>query len=193
MGMFLSQPLKLVCRDWEEIRRFLSTCRYVSDQEQFGVRDHWMPPEEFELSRKGDCDDFALWTWRQLLGLGYAARFVAGSAGRYRHGHAWVAVRVDNRTFIIEPQLARYGTFPRLETLRYRPMISVEASGSQIRFFEHKASAVEPQFRTMASLIPEWIVFQARRHARLLAWPYFALRRYYRRHSSRRPQAAEPL
>ena len=62
MGSFLSQPLNVVCRDIDEIRGFLSTCRYVSDQEQFGVKDHWMAPEEFEKTRRGDCDDFALWT-----------------------------------------------------------------------------------------------------------------------------------
>ncbi len=45
MGLFLSQPVKVVCRDIAEIRAFLSTCRYVSDQEQFGVKDHWMAPE----------------------------------------------------------------------------------------------------------------------------------------------------
>jgi hypothetical protein len=50
MGSFVSQPPKVVCRDLDEIRTFLSTCRYVSDREQFGVRDHWMQPEEFEQS-----------------------------------------------------------------------------------------------------------------------------------------------
>lgn len=193
MGSFLSQPLKTVCRDMDEIRSFLSTCRYVSDREQFGVRDHWMPPEEFEQSRKGDCDDFALWTWRQLVDLGYNARFVAGRAGRYGEGHAWIALRAHHRTFIVEPLRARRRTFPRLETLRYTPMISVESAGSQIRFFEHTARPAEPAFRTVLPLVPEWIAFQIRVHSRLLLWPVFALRRYYRRYRSRRPPAAEPV
>lgn len=124
MGDFLSQPLKVACRDIDGIRAFLSTCRYVSDQEQFGVRDHWMLPGEFEQTRQGDCDDFALWACRQLLDLGYRARFVVGSAGRYGVGHAWVSFRVRNRIFIVEPLAARHPTFPRLETLRYRPAVS---------------------------------------------------------------------
>lgn len=45
MGSFLSQPLTIFCSDIGEIRSFLKTCRYVSDQEQFGVKDHWAPPE----------------------------------------------------------------------------------------------------------------------------------------------------
>jgi predicted transglutaminase-like cysteine proteinase len=72
MGSFLTQPLKAVCHNMNEIRAFLVTCRYVSDREQFGVPDHWAAPEAFEQTRQGDCDDFVLWTWRQLLDLGYS-------------------------------------------------------------------------------------------------------------------------
>jgi len=60
MGAFLTQPPKVVCQDIEEVRAFLRTCRYVSDQAQFGVRDHWMSPQQFEQARQGDCEDFAL-------------------------------------------------------------------------------------------------------------------------------------
>jgi hypothetical protein len=181
MGSFISQPLKVVCRDMDEIRAFLSTCRYVSDQEQFGVRDHWMRPEEFEQTRRGDCDDFALWTWRQLLGLGYSARFVGGLAGRYGAGHAWVSFRVHDQIFIVEPLLARFRKFPRLETLRYRPMISVEVTGSGVKFFDHTERALEAPLRVVAPLVPEWLLFRLRTLPRLLLWPLFALRRRYRR------------
>jgi len=93
--------LKFVCRDIDEVRAFLSTCRYVSDREQFGVEDHWAAPEQFEQTRRGDCDDFALWTWRQLLGPGYNARFVVGRAGKYRGGHAWVTFELGDKTFLV--------------------------------------------------------------------------------------------
>ena len=126
MGSFLSQPLKISCRNMEEVRAFLSKCRYVSDQEQFGLMDHWMPPEQFEHNRQGDCEDFALWTCRQLLTLGYNVRFVVGYAGRYGECHAWVSFRERGQTFILEPQAAWYRAIPRLETLRYRPALSVE-------------------------------------------------------------------
>jgi transglutaminase-like cysteine proteinase BTLCP len=185
MGSFLSQPLQIVCRDMEEIRSFLSTCRYVSDREQFGVNDYWMRPEDFERVRRGDCDDFALWTWRQLLGLGYSARFVTGSAGRYGTGHAWVSFRVNDRVFIVEPLLARRPKFPRLETLRYRPPVSVEVTGSGVKFFEHKKHVGEPPLRLVAPLVPEWLLFRLRTFQRWLLWPFFALRRRYRRKYTR--------
>jgi hypothetical protein len=184
MGSFVSQPLNVVCRDMEEIRAFLSTCRYVSDQEQFGVRDHWMPPEEFEKTRRGDCDDFALWTWRQLLGLGYSARFVTGSAGRYGEGHAWVSFRIQDKVFIVESLAARRRKFPRLETLRYRPSVSVEITATHVKFFEHTKRSHEPPFRVVAALVPEWLLSRLgswlRTLWRLLLWPFFALRRRYR-------------
>jgi hypothetical protein len=182
MGSFISQPLRLVCRDLDEIRAFLSTCRYVSDQEQFGVKDHWMAPQDFEQSRRGDCDDFALWTWRQLLELGYNARFVVGQAGRYGAGHAWVTFRNREKTFLVEPLLARAGAkFPRLDTLRYKPSISVEISGARVKFFEHPKPPVEPPFGVVAPLIPAWVLFRLRTLPRLILWPFFALRRRLRR------------
>jgi Bacterial transglutaminase-like cysteine proteinase BTLCP len=189
MGLFLSQPVKVVCRDIDEIRAFLSTCRYVSDQEQFGVKDHWMAPEEFEQTRRGDCDDFALWTWRQLLGLGYNARFVVGSAGRYGTGHAWVTFGVGDKAFLVEALLARAGRkFPRLSILRYRPIVSVEISGTRIRFFEHSRRPLDPPLLVLAPLVPEWLLFRLRTLPRVLIWPFLSLARWLRRKCTRHSQ-----
>src|SRR2546421_5662112 len=88
MGRYVSQPVTVKCESTGDIRNFLSSCKYVSDKEQFGKKDYWQAPEDFEKTRKGDCDCFALWTWRQFLALGFDARFVAGSSGRYGQGHA---------------------------------------------------------------------------------------------------------
>ena len=162
MGAFVSQPLKLVCRDLDEIRAFLMSCRYVSDSEQFGVKDHWMAPEQFEQTHRGDCDDFALWTWRQLIELGCNARFVVGAAGRYGRGHAWVSLRIQDRVHVVEPLLARYRSFPRLDTLRYRPIVSVASGEGDVKFFEHPTRRAEPSFRIAAPLVPEWVLFRAR-------------------------------
>lgn len=191
MQAFLSQPLKIICRDMNEIQAFLRTCRYVSDREQFGVPDHWAPPEKFERTRQGDCDDFALWTWRQLLDLGYSARFVVGSAGRYGYGHAWVTLRAGERTFIVEATAARSGrTFPRLNTLRYRPRISVGVDNSRVQFFEHSVCTTEPPIRVVLPLIPEWAWFWIRWAGCWLRWPFlwpfWRVRRSYLKSGSAR-------
>jgi predicted transglutaminase-like cysteine proteinase len=70
MGRYISQPLTVKCTTMHEVRKFLDGCKYVSDEELFGKRDYWQPSEEFEKRKKGDCEDFALWTWRQLLEMG---------------------------------------------------------------------------------------------------------------------------
>ena len=164
MGAFLSQPLKVACRDLDEIRAFLVTCQYVSDSDQFGVLDHWMLPQEFEQIRKGDCEDFALWAWRQLLTLGYEARFVTGSAGRYGAGHAWLTFCAEGKTYLMEPQAAILGkSFPRLDTMRYKPAVSVEADGVTVRFYEHTTPKLEPDVRVLAPLVWEWLAYRARR------------------------------
>jgi hypothetical protein len=165
MRRHVSQPLTVTCNDLEEVRRFLQSCRYVSDEAQFGRDDYWIPPDEFERRRTGDCDDFALWTWRQLMSLGYSARFVCGSSGRYGEGHAWVTFQRDGRTFLMEPLAAPLGpTFPRLSTLRYEPRVSVTWDGEALKYFEHVQAGAQMSFVDVASHIPEWIGFWVRLH-----------------------------
>lgn len=158
MGTYVTQPLATKCKDLEEIRSFLAKCRYVSDQAQFGKKDYWMPPQEFEERKKGDCDDFALWTWRQLLTMGYDARFVVGHSGRYGSGHAWVTYTENGRTFLVEA-LAAWATpkLPRLSTVRYQPGISVTWDGTRLHYYEHEKKTYVPSFREVITLLGEWL------------------------------------
>jgi Bacterial transglutaminase-like cysteine proteinase BTLCP len=160
MGRYISQPLSIQCSTMGDVRNFLSSCRYVSDKELFDKIDYWQPPEEFEKRKKGDCEDFALWTWRQLLSMGYDARFVGGSAGRYGAGHAWVEYFQDGKCFLLEPLCCRVGyTMPRLSTMRYQPRISVSWDGKTLRYFSHKKPESQVGWKTLALLIPEYLIF----------------------------------
>ena len=158
MGTYLSQPLSINCKNLEEVRLFLAQCRYVSDQEQFDEKDYWMPPQEFEKRKKGDCDDFALWTWRQLLAMGYEARFVVGEAGRYGNGHAWVTFTENGQTFLVESMIAWVeSTLPRLSALRYQPGVSVSWDGDRLRYYEHEKRTLDFSFREILPLVYEWL------------------------------------
>lgn len=160
MGCYLSQPLSVKCSSLEEIRQFLVQCRYVSDQKQFHKEDYWMPPEDFEKRKQGDCDDFALWTWRQLLDLGYDARFVVGRSGQYGRGHAWVTMVNNGKTFLVEPLAAWVGMkMPRLRTARYYPWVSVRWDGAQLQYFEHEDRTFNPNLREFWPLLSEWCIF----------------------------------
>ena len=65
MGRYVSQPLSVRLESIDELRKFLLTCRYISDQEQFGKSEYWLPPEQFETSKRGDCEDFALYSQKE--------------------------------------------------------------------------------------------------------------------------------
>jgi hypothetical protein len=166
MGRFVSKPLKITCTDIQDIRQFLQGCSYVSDLEQFQQADYWLPPEEFEHTRMGDCEDFALWTWRQLMAMGFSARFVVGRAGQYGNGHAWVTFEHNGRHFLVESLACWYGdTFPRLSMLRYRPEISVEWDGKIMHYFAHTQRSYTPSFREGFSLWGEWGAYKLRTYS----------------------------
>ena len=160
MGRYVQAPLTVRCRSIGEIRQFLSRCRSVSDQEQFGRKDYWQPPDEFEKNRKGDCDDFALWTWRQFDTLGFKSRIVFGAHGRYGTGHAWVQFARDGKYFLVEPQFARIGDhFPRLSTLNYKPKWSAEVADNRVVFYAHEKRVRLPAVWRFPGLILDWLIF----------------------------------
>jgi hypothetical protein len=159
-GRFLSRPLQKWCSDLAELRRFLWTCKYVSDKEQFGEDDYWQPPDNFEKSRKGDCEDFALWTWRQLIHMNYPARFVLGTAGRYGEGHAWVTFERDGKPFLLEPLSSFVGLkLPRLSVIQYKPKFSMAWDGENISFFVHADRKLDASPIRMGVLVLEWLAF----------------------------------
>jgi hypothetical protein len=171
MGRYISQPLTVKCATMHEVRKFLAGCKYVSDEELFGKRDYWQPPEEFERRKKGDCEDFALWTWRQLLELGYNARFIGGVAGHYGSGHAWVEFLQDDKWYLMEPQRCWIGAvMPRLSTIRYEPKLSVSWDGKTLRYFAHKKPTSNLGWNLLAPLVVDYLLF----------WSWFWMRNIHR-------------
>lgn len=160
MGRYLSQPLKQQCADFAELRSFLSRCEYVSDEEQFAKKDYWQAPELFEESKKGDCEDFALWAWRQLLEMHFSARVVIGFAGQYGDGHAWVTFEQNGKWFLLEPLAWPVGlTLPRLSIVRYKPKYSVGWDGRTISYFEHEDRKFNLSLSLTVLLCAEWLFF----------------------------------
>ena len=107
----------------DDIVAWLQTCEYVSDLEQFQKRDFWQHPGVFERAKRGDCEDFALWTWRKLAEVGIEAEFCVGrivcddrpDIGRQ---HAWVVYRVEGAAFLFEPAA-------RIRSRMIRPLADV--------------------------------------------------------------------
>ncbi len=158
----------LYLKDIDELRAFLKTCTYISDKEQFDKDDYWQPPEEFEELRKGDCEDFALYAWRQLVRLGYKARFVVGFSGRYGEGHAWVTLERNGRYYICEPLACAFSRLPRLSMIRYRPDTSIEWDDDKVRYYVHEVMKYNPSFLKALLLFTEWAFFWVKVLSRLL-------------------------
>ncbi len=182
MGRNLTEPLKHKCANFGEMRRFLATCR-GSHGHRFNKRDYWQPPEEFEETRAGDCVDFAIWAWRQVLDMGYEARFVGGKAGKYGEGHAWVTFEKGGKCYLMEPQLWPLGLrMPRLSTLRYHPKTSVGWDGEKISYYVHEGRNEEPPLRQIPALVAEWVVIWTRFWTRAIPKLIIAMvRRVFRR------------
>lgn len=168
IGRYVSRPLTVHCENFEDIRKFLRSCRAVSDRQQFGKEDYWLPPEEFEKRKKGDCEDFSFWTWRELMQMGLEARIVFGRHGRYGIGHAWTMFRQGGKWFLLEPQARVLGLrLPRLSTLRYEPKYSIAWDGKSLKYYAHRdTKAFRPNFGVVVSLLPEWVAI----------WGWFWLR-----------------
>jgi hypothetical protein len=175
IGRYVSQPLTVRCKNCEDIRKFLRGCRSISDKKQFGKEDYWLPPEEFEKRKAGDCEDFSFWTWRQLLQMGLDARIVFGRHGRYGTGHAWTMFYQDGKCFLLEPQAGVLGLrLPRLSTLRYEPKYSIAWDGKVLRYYAHRNSkGSHPRISLLVLLVPEWIAIWGWYWINVLAWlPY---------------------
>jgi hypothetical protein len=126
---YFNRPLEYRAANLQDIAGFLRACKYRRDQETRSRRDYWEPPDEFERRRTGDCEDHALWAWRQLCDLGYRARFVLGQR------HAWVHILTDARCYLVEATHKR-GPAPRVR--RYTPFWSVErVDAKSFRYFAH--------------------------------------------------------
>jgi hypothetical protein len=175
MGTYISQPLATKCNSLEEIRLFLAKCRYVSDQEQFNQADYWMPPEQFKKLKKGDCDDFALWAWRQLIAIGYDARFVFLVLREDMEAatHGFTSPRMAGHT------AARLGPgLPRLSTHRYQPRLSVAWDGKRLQYYEHENRSYDPSLWEIIILVGEWLPFWIRTRSRgCYAWARYFIKR----------------
>lgn len=132
-GWYLEGKSRVPVGSLDEMQEWLCGCTYARDPELFQEADFWQHPCTFEHLRKGDCEDFALWTWRKLRRLGFAAEFVAGCwqpAGCPPAPHAWVVFAgEDGQARLFDPVVKAPSRMVRpLHEVRaaYLPEVSVD-------------------------------------------------------------------
>ena len=123
-----------------DIETWLIGCQYQHDRARFAIDDHWQHPCDFEESRRGDCEDHALWAWRKLTELGHSATLVVGKSRLETVGlHAWVL-------------LERSGTSPVVFEATGKRPDAFEVSLSEARDSYRPYFGVDAAFRTIAYL-----------------------------------------
>ncbi len=123
----LHAPLSIKSRRIEDIDLWINSCRYVSDQRLFGTPDHWQTPDALEANRLGDCEDFALWAWVQLLRQGVNARFVIGGMYSDVVNHAWVQIYSRGQIQVFECTPSEVNRpINAGNAHEYRPVVSVD-------------------------------------------------------------------
>ena len=143
-----------------DLRNWLRGCRYVSDPHLFHERDYWQHPRTFEQLKRGDCEDFAIWSWRKLVELGYDADLVFGRclpSGAGERGHAWVIFRQDGVTQVMEPTKARHASWicPLDEArTRYVPHFGITSKRERYAFSGWLLSMKEGWFATSSAGFP---------------------------------------
>ena len=133
---YFNKPLNTHPTTLADIEAFLLSCKYRSDRITRSQSDFWEPPDIFEKRKTGDCEDHAIWAWRNLDHLGYKARLVLG---KYKRWHAWVHIFTNGRAYLLEAT-QKHNWFPSTES--YDAHWSVERVGKKrFAFFLHTGSA----------------------------------------------------
>lgn len=132
-------PSSVDCRSIDDVVAWLRGCSYERDIDQFGTGDVWIHPTDFELTRRGDCEDHALWAFNRLAHLGHEVRFVAGESPG-GGGHAWVNVRAPDGAWLLMETTDKKDDVPSWTPTvlagAYRPAWSVDQHLLYHRFTE---------------------------------------------------------
>jgi hypothetical protein len=124
----------------DAMTEWLLGCQYASDPELFDAADVWQHPTAFEVRRRGDCEDFALWAWRKLAEMGLEAELFVGRVLARQTAdrrHAWVVYADEGSEFLLEPAAGeRHRMIRHLREVRddYVPHFAVNHRGATSAF-----------------------------------------------------------
>lgn len=147
----------------DDICTWLLGCSYLSDEVLFHEPDFWQHPSTFERVRAGDCEDFAIWSWRKLPELGFDADLVAGYClrdGALAGRHVWVLFKQSEVENLFEPVArARERMVLPLDDVRdrYLPEFGVDRHAKRFAFSGYLAAQkrVLAKQRAERSPVPE--------------------------------------
>ena len=109
----------------EAVNRYLNRVSYLTDPINYGVSDYWAVPDE-HLSRRGDCEDYAIAKFLSLRVLGFAnddLRVVVLQDLNLRIPHAVLVVYMEGRPYLLDNQI--HSVVPATTVRHYQPVYSL--------------------------------------------------------------------
>lgn len=119
-----------------QIDEWINSGSYVSDERLFGQADRWQLPSEIEKYRCGDCEDFSLWAWVQLLRMNVNARFMLGGLFDNELNHAWVCIYNKDGVKVLECTPSQFNVpIAAKNAPEYLPLLSLDKS---LQWYSHQ-------------------------------------------------------
>ena len=124
----------------EKIQRWVvANIKYMTDEEQYGYEELWVPPVMVLKTKKGDCEDGAFLIMSLGLNAGVDPErlrmyggFVDAGPGAASGGHGWVAYRreSDNEWVAVD-----FSYYPDLRSMDERTPLKVDEKYVDDYFF----------------------------------------------------------
>ncbi len=112
-------------RQIASINEFINANTFISDRDNWGIKDYWSAPGEF-FANGGDCEDYVIAKYLSLRRLGFRAddlRLVVLVDRNRRLAHAVLVVELDGRALVLDNLEDRVR--PWSELPHYRPLYSL--------------------------------------------------------------------
>ncbi len=112
-------------RQISSINEFINATSFISDRDNWGMKDYWSAPGEF-FANGGDCEDYVISKYLSLRRLGFRAddlRLVVLVDRIRRLAHAVLVVELDGRTLVLDNLSDRVRSWSELP--HYRPLYSL--------------------------------------------------------------------
>ncbi len=107
------------------IHRQMNRKRYIIDPKNWGVKDYWATPVQFNR-KNGDCEDYAISKFMALRRLGFPndkMRIVVLQDLNLNIAHAVLVVYIDGQRLVLDNQLRR--VVPASRIRHYKPYYSL--------------------------------------------------------------------
>lgn len=104
--------------------KLINAVPYRTDQEVYGVSDHWATPVEMLAAGGGDCEDHAIAKLAALKQAGVSAdklRLVVGIDTATGKAHAMAVVELDGMAYVLDGRTNRVITWGAAE-LHFKPL-----------------------------------------------------------------------